>query len=152
MFIAFLSLMLITTSITMYAMEIEKKVTWNEKVQIAPQKKPCRSQCSLIKATRNNQFDTVKKILCAPLCDPNKTDDWGSSALHHAAINERPEIMSILLDDKRTDPFIKNGDGKMAHELINTNTLNTEMLALREKLLAQAKLNLITDEQTSDTQ
>lgn len=144
MFIAFLSLMLITTSITMHAMEKEiekKKVTWNEEVQIAPQKKPCRSQCSLIKATHKNQFDIVEKILCAPLCNVNQQDEWKRTALHYAALHERLEILKVLLNDPRIDASIKDSDDKLPYKLINT--ANAEMKKLRKKLSARAQLDSI---------
>jgi len=72
--------------------------------------------------------DAVKHLL-GNHADPNLSNLDGSTPLHIACKMRAPELARQLLEDKRTDPSLKNKDGKAANQLDDVSEL-TEIIEL----------------------
>ncbi len=95
----------------------------------------------LIITIQNDNENLVKELLAQKGINVNKTDTWGNTPLHHAALRSNEYIINLLLRDYRVNSFLKNKNGCFAHQLIEKESKKN--LSLKLSLFARSTLDSI---------
>ena len=73
----------------------------------------------IINIVRYEDLDTIEKCINNPDVNLNEQNDLGMTALHYAALNQRADIIKLLLDKPSLDSTIKNyNKARTASQLI----------------------------------
>jgi len=111
---------------------------------------------ALIEATREGHFNVIKALAEEPTTNINLPDDEGTTALMHAALEGKPEVLTFLLD-KSADTQLEDQGGNTALDLAR-ETEDEECVALLETamglspLTEEEKVQLLVKKKTIDAQ
>ena len=87
-------------------------------------------------SVREGDLETVQRILKSPV-DVNAKDNYENTALHHAVLMNRLEILVCFFLDPRVDFLAKNNRGATAHQIMSSRNLPRTETFLHTKILLE---------------
>lgn len=104
-----------------------------------------------INAAIENNIPKIEQMLTSKDLKVNHKNEWGNTALHCAAMRKHKKIITLLLNDFRTDASIANSEGLRARDCFIAEQDNEEDRLIRIALFFRAMLNIAVHEESFAT-